>query len=144
MEKKEKSTEKVIEKTVEKVEMETSPAIESLPEKIKKQNVVSRKPIPEHVKAAMEREMKPVTGIFQCLEPRGGSVTFSFRAFPGSIESYTMKDGETYTVPLAVAKHINQHCNYATNKYIMDDKGFPIQTIGKVNHRFTFTSKDFF
>lgn len=88
---------------------------------------------------------KKVKGVFKCFEPRGGSVTFTFKAFPNDpIRPYTFVDGETYEIPLAVAKHLNNNCAYPVHSRILDSAGNPkVDTEGKKVSRFSFQSTDF-
>lgn len=43
----------------------------------------------------------------------------------------TLKDGETYTIPLSVARHINERCYSEPHSYLVNDKGEPIKTSKK-------------
>ena len=58
-------------------------------------------------------EQKMVRGIFRFHEVPGGQMDFVFRKYKGQpLEKYSMKDGEVYEVPLAVARHLNTNCWY--------------------------------
>lgn len=93
-----------------------------------------------------KEESKLVKGIFRCHEPRGGSVTFSFRKYKwDAVKTYTMVDGEEYEIPLSVARHLNNNCNYFEHTHILDSHGKPIvDRVGKKVSRMNFDSKDFF
>lgn len=92
-----------------------------------------------------KEESKMVKGIFRCHEPRGGSVTFSFKAYKWDpVKTYTMVDGQEYEIPLAVARHLNKNCNYPVHQYILDSLGHPIMdTNGKKISRMNFESLEF-
>lgn len=56
----------------------------------------------------MNEEMKVVKGIFKCFETPGATVNIVVKKYPGTAPfSKVMKDGETYEVPLYVARHLN-------------------------------------
>lgn len=92
-----------------------------------------------------KEESKMVTGVFRCLEPRGGSVKFAFRKYKQDpTRWYTMQDGQEYTVPLAVARHLNSNCNYPVHSHILDSDGkTTIDTTGKKESRMNFESTQF-
>jgi hypothetical protein len=104
----------------------------------------TRKMTPEEMKKDRERDHKMVKGIFRCYEPPGGSFTFSFKKHKGDhILKYTMVDGETYEVPLMVAKHLNQNCWYPRHSHVMDMNGKPTVDVGKKINRCSFESLEF-
>lgn len=92
-----------------------------------------------------KEESKMVKGIFRCHEPRGGSVTFSFKKYKWDpVKTYTMIDGREYEVPLAVARHLNQNCNYPVHQHILDARGNPVLDVnGKKVSRMNFESLEF-
>ena len=97
----------------------------------------------EMIKMRQEGNRK-VKGIFRCFEPMGGSMKFSFKAFPGDpIVTYTMLDGETYEIPLCVAQHLRNNCSYPVHAYIMDSEGKPIVNVAKKTQRCTFEATTF-
>lgn len=104
-----------------------------------------RKISPEEYKKMRDKDHKMVRGKFRCMEPPGGSVTFSYRKYKGDqIQSYTMVDGESYTIPLMVAKHLNQDCAYPKHSHVLDADGKPSQQVGKWVRRFGFESLEFY
>ena len=92
-----------------------------------------------------KEECRLVKGIFRCHEPRGGSVTFSFKKYKWDpVKTYTFVDGEEYEIPLSVARHLNQNCNYPVHSHIMDKNGVPtVDRQGKKVSRMNFESLDF-
>lgn len=89
-------------------------------------------------------DRKMVKGIFRCFEPRGGSMTFSFKKYrQDPVESFTMVDGDTYTVPLMIAKHLNQNCAYPVHSHVLDANGHPTVQVGKRVKRCSFESLEF-
>lgn len=95
-------------------------------------------------KAMRDKEREMVKGIFRDYECAGGEVSFSFKKYKEDpIENFTLKDGQVYTVPLGVAKHLNMNCNYGVHEYSVDAEGRKIQVIGQKVHRYGFSSLDF-
>lgn len=107
--------------------------------------VNTRKLTQDELRKQREKDHKMVKGVFRCYEPRGGSFTFSFKKYKGDqILKYTMVDGQTYDVPLMVAKHLNQNCWYPRHSFIMDLNGNPTVDQGKKVKRCSFESLEFF
>lgn len=62
----------------------------------------------EKIQEFMTEEMKLVKGIFKCFETPGASVKIIVKKYPGTQPfSRLMTDGETYEIPLYVARHLN-------------------------------------
>lgn len=103
-----------------------------------------RKISPEELKAMREKDHKIVKGIFRCYEPRGGSMTFSYRKYKGDdVLKYTLVDGEIYDLPLMVAKHLNQNCWWPKHSHVLDANGNPSIEVGKKMQRCSFESLEF-
>lgn len=95
-----------------------------------------------------DRDMEEVECIFRCNEPVGGSVTVSCKPYEGCEYTNTFNDGQTYMIPLYLAKRMNteyQGCGtwYPTHSYILDASGKPVVGTGKKNYRFGFNSTQF-
>jgi hypothetical protein len=106
--------------------------------------VAKRKYSPEELKKIQQHDHKKVRGIFRCFEPAGGSFTFSFKKHKGDpVEQYTLVDGESYTLPLMVAKHLNQNCWYPQHSHVLDANGNPTKEVGKKIQRCSFESLEF-
>lgn len=103
-----------------------------------------RKLTKEEIKKMRDNDHKMVKGVFRHLEVPGGSLTFAFKKYPGDqVETYAMKDGEKYEVPLMVAKHLNQNCWYPKHQWLLDSAGAPIRDSGKKVKRCSFESLEF-
>lgn len=62
----------------------------------------------ERIQEFMKEEMKLVKGIFKCFETPGASVKIIVKKYPGTQPfEKLMSDGETYEIPLYVARHLN-------------------------------------
>lgn len=104
----------------------------------------TRKLTKDEIRLMKEKDHKMVKGIFRCFEPRGGSITFSFKKYPGDqILKYTMVDGQVYEIPLMVAKHLNQDCWYPRHTHVLDANGNPSIDVGKKIKRCSFESLEF-
>lgn len=98
----------------------------------------------DKVREMWKEESKLVKGVFRCHEPRGGSVTFSFRKYKWDpTRRYTFVDGEQYEIPLAVARHLNQNCSYERHSHILDAQGNPSVDRNKKVSRMNFESLEF-
>ncbi len=71
------------------------------------------------IKAMRERDARICKGIFRFHEVPGGQMSFSFKAYKDDpVERYDMVDGQVYSVPFGVAKHLNSNCKYPEYSYI--------------------------
>lgn len=96
-----------------------------------------------------EIESRKVTGVFRDLEVgAGGNLKFSARKYKwDQVEAYDFRDGQTYEVPLWLARHLNENCKWPAYRHNIDPnakEGEKVkQYIGQYNHRFAFVSSDF-
>ena len=85
--------------------------------------VVEKKKRP-NLRYMRDKDREKVKGIFRYYEVPGGSVSFMFRAYKeDGIERYDLVDGKIYTLPLGVAKHLNNHCWYPRYGHIEGEEG---------------------
>lgn len=93
---------------------------------------------------ALEEDSKMVTGTFKNLEVKGGDVTFSYRKYKEEpYRKYHFEDGETYTVPLGVAKHIKEMTKVKKHAYLVDKDGKKIKGVGSHDQRYEFIPTEF-
>lgn len=91
-----------------------------------------------------DRDHEKVKGKFHFYEVQGGSMSFSVKAYKeDQVETFTMRDGEIYTVPKFVAKHLNVNGWYPEHGYKMDMNGKPMMGIQRKVQRFGFESLEF-
>lgn len=91
-----------------------------------------------------EKEKELVKGVFKFYEVPGGMMEFMYRKYKGQKpERYSMVDGRVYTIPLGVAKHLNNDCWYPVHAYSVDSEGNPSQRISQKVKRCGFQSLDF-
>jgi hypothetical protein len=99
------------------------------------------------VQAMMEKkEIKPeedrmVTGIVKNLQYPGQPIEFCFRSHGKKIHTYKFKDNEMCTMPMSVAKHIN-NVKYQKHSFLLDQHGNHVKDPSPVN-RFSFTSMEY-
>lgn len=99
----------------------------------------------EKCEAARMEDARLVKGTFKNLEAPGGDLEFGYRAHRGEpIRIYYFKDGQTYDVPLGVAKHINNRTKAAIHSHLLGADGKPIGTRhGAYRQRYQFLSAEF-
>ena len=91
-----------------------------------------------------DKDREKVRGIFKFYEVPGGSLSFVFRKYKEDpVERFDFIDGQIYTVPLGVAKHLNKSGKYPVHAYKMEEDGKPSRTIGKMVSRYGFQSLEF-
>ncbi len=96
------------------------------------------------LKYLRDKDREMVKGVFKFYEVPGGSMSFCFKKYKGDpIERFDMVDGEVYTVPLSVAKHLNNDCHYPVHSYATDENGKPLQKISQRVNRCGFQSLEF-
>lgn len=96
------------------------------------------------LKYMRDRDREMVRGIFRYFECPGGLFKFPFKKYKeDEVESYTMLDGEIYTIPRGVAHHLSNNCWYPEHAFKMDELGRPSMEIMKKKRRCTFEPLDF-
>lgn len=91
-----------------------------------------------------DKDKELVKGVFKFYEVPGGSMEFMFRKYKGNKpERYSMVDGQVYTIPLGVAKHLNNDCWYPIHNYSTDENGKPSQRVSSKVKRCGFQSLEF-
>jgi hypothetical protein len=109
-----------------------------------KRTVDQKKAAREELKKQWQDDSKLVKGVFHNVEAPGGDVKFAYKEYAQDpIRVYTFKDGESYTIPLGVAKHINRQCKYKKHKHLIDKDGNQIKAWDKPTTRYQFVSDDY-
>lgn len=97
-----------------------------------------------NIAALREKDRQPVEGIFHFYELPGGVLDFSYKKYKDEpIETFSLMDGNKYTLPLGVAKHLNNSGFYEVHEYNVDENGRPSTRIGKKVRRYGFQSLEF-
>lgn len=90
---------------------------------------ITREELSKQIRKMRDRDAEMVTGIFKNLENPSsnggrGSVVFSYKFYPGDAnEVYELFDGERYTIPRGVARHLNNNCFYKEHQYLNGEYG---------------------
>jgi hypothetical protein len=91
-----------------------------------------------------DKDREPVKGIFRFHEVPGGSMSFVFKAYKeDQVERFDLVDGQVYTIPLGVARHLNKNLFYPVHAYSVDEYGKPLMKIGQKVRRCSFQSLEF-
>lgn len=99
----------------------------------------------ERIKEMREKDRTMVRGKFIFHEVPGGQMGFVYKKYKGDpLEKYEMRDGQIYTIPLGVAKHLNTNCSYPSYTFKNDDAGRPVVTVAENIRRCSFQSLEFF
>jgi hypothetical protein len=98
----------------------------------------------QNLRYQRDKDREMVKGIFRFFEVPGGSMEFVFKAYKEDpVEKYSFYDGETYTIPLGVARHLNKNGWYPLHQHAVDEHGKPLMKIGSKVRRFGFQSLEF-
>lgn len=104
----------------------------------------SKKDVKFNAKYHRDKDRQIVKGIFRFHEVPGGSMSFVYRAYKEDpIERYDMVDGQIYSVPLGVARHLNKNCWYPEYEHFKNEETQNIQRVGKKVNRCSFQSLEF-
>jgi hypothetical protein len=97
-----------------------------------------------NLKYMRDKDREMVRGKFIFHEVPGGLMSLSFKAYKEDpIERFDLTDGEIYTLPLGVAKHLNKNCWYPEYEFFRDENTQNMQRIGKKKRRCSFQSLEF-
>lgn len=106
--------------------------------KSKKESLVSQ------LRYLRDKDREIVKGIFRFHEVPGGGMSFVLKVYKDDpVERYDMIDGQVYSVPLGVAKHLNRNGWYPVHAYAQDESGKTSMKIGQKVRRFSFQSLEF-
>ena len=91
-----------------------------------------------------DKDRQVVKGRFKYYDVPGGEMKFCYKAYKGDpVQGFSLKDGEVYSIPLGVARHLNKNCFYTVHKYAVDSAGRPLQEIGQKIQRCEFVPLEF-
>ena len=95
-------------------------------------------------KKKFERDHQMVKGRFTFKEVPGGTLVFSHRIYKeDNTKKYELKDGEIYTLPYMVAKHLATSVYNEVYQNQVDKDGRPVQVATSKIHRTAFERLDF-
>lgn len=79
--------------------------------------------VAQAIKYQHDKDREPVKGIFKYYEVPGGCLEFNYRAYKQDpIEFFSLIDGQVYTLPLGIAKHLNKSGWYPEYEYYKSDQ----------------------
>lgn len=91
-----------------------------------------------------DKDRELVKGIFKFYEVEGGGMSFVYREYKEDpVERFDFVDGQIYTIPLGVAKHLNKRGWYPVHAFQTNENGVPTMKIGQKVRRFGFNSLEF-
>lgn len=90
-------------------------------------------------------ESRMVKGKFIYHECPNGIMEFSFRKYKSTpLKNYSLRDGETYEIPLAVARHLNTNVAYPTHAFKNNEAGKAESHVSEMIRRTSFQALEFF
>lgn len=91
-----------------------------------------------------DKDRKMITGKFIFHEIPGGMLEFPFKKYEQDpIEKFSLVDGQTYTIPMGVYKHLNENISYPTYSFRQNEVGLPIMGISENIRRCSFQRTNF-
>jgi len=106
---------------------------------------INKEPVNKDSIEGMKPETdKMVTGIFKNMECPGQTAFICMRLYKGQ-QPFTklFHDGQTYTIPLSVARMINRSCKYKKDKHMLDEHGESVKVDDVPIDRYKFISADY-
>jgi len=95
------------------------------------------------LKHQRDKDRQMVKGIFKFYEVPGAVMEFVYKEYKEDpLEKYTLYDGQIYSLPLGVAKHLNKRGWYPVHAYMESENG-PTMKVGSKVRRFGFQSLEF-
>lgn len=96
------------------------------------------------LKYQRDRDREMVKGIFKNYETPGGYLGFCTKFYlEDPVEKWEMLDGQMYTIPRCVARHLNNNAWVPVYDHVADPDGVRVQKIVNKVKRFGFNSLDF-
>jgi hypothetical protein len=96
----------------------------------KDEKKLTRADVAKKLEASRERDNELVTGIFDYIEHKKGTLRFRFKKYAqDEFKAYELRDGEKYKLPRMVARHLNNNVHYLEYKALnslTDDNGRPM------------------
>jgi len=109
-----------------------------------KTSETTRDEMAKKLKIDRDKDREIVKGVFKYYEVPGGVVDFCFKKYAEDpLEKFTLYDGQVYSIPLGVAKHLNNDTWYPVHEYGRNEDGAPLQRIGQKIRRMAFQSLEF-
>ena len=120
-----------------------------VPEAPQTVNPLIHKPInrtmknPDSIEAMTRDQDKAVTGTFVNIECPGQPAKISGKLYKGmEYFTKTFTDGERCTIPLSIARMINERINHNQHSYLLDGAGNPIKSDKQIS-RYKFMTESY-
>lgn len=108
------------------------------------EQVDARQKLQVQLQYMRDKDRETVKGRFKYYDCPGGEMKFCFKKYKQDpIEKYALVDGQIYTLPIGVIKHLNKDCFYTIHKYATDKDGNAIQVVGQKVQRCEFIPMEF-
>ena len=144
----EKSTQKpkeektALKKEIEDLEVRKAALQLEVEKLVRNTSVKGTRRITEADKAEIRKtSSRLVKGTFRAHGDSSKEIRFYFTLPWERPESYTLKDGEEYELPLGVVRHINNSCRIEEPRYAIDEYGRPLIE-NHVNQKFSFEIRE--
>lgn len=103
-----------------------------------------RKELPADLAMQRDKDKQPVRGKFIYHELPGGKLEFVYKKYYGEpVQIHRLTDGEVYTIPLGVYKHLNTECAVPAYDFKPDENGRPVTKMVQRIRRCSFQSLEF-
>lgn len=104
--------------------------------------VEQKKEVAKNLKYQRDKDREMVKGIFRYHECPGGAFEFVYKQYKqDDVERFLMVDGQVYTIPLGVAKHLNNNVWYPQYDYVSSEGMFSAQGVAGSNRLMKVTKK---
>lgn len=104
----------------------------------------TRDEMAKKLKIERDKDREMVKGVFKYYEVPGGMVGFCFKKYAEDpLEKYELYDGKVYTIPLGVAKHLNNNTWYPIHEYAKNQDGTNDVRVSQKVRRMGFQSLEF-
>ena len=111
---------------------------------ISEQKTIKEAAPKQNLKYQRDKDREMVKGIFKFYEVPGGSMSFVFKVYKEDpVERFDFVDGQVYSIPLGVAKHLNKNGWYPVHVHSLDESGKQSIRVGQKVRRFGFQSLEF-
>jgi hypothetical protein len=97
-----------------------------------------------NLKYQRDKDREKVRGIFRFYECPGATLSFVYKAYKeDDVERFDLQDGQVYSIPLGVARHLNKSGRYPIHAYKVNEDGTTSQYVGRRVARYGFQSLEF-
>lgn len=108
------------------------------------EKVQAQKPTRLSLEMARKKDREMVKGVFKFYEVPGGTMNFSFKKYKEDpVENFSLVDGQIYTIPRGVAKHLVNDCWYPEYDFIKGEDVRSNYAVKNKTHRCGFQSLEF-